>query len=293
MKYWKEIVLLLAVIVGCAVGARLLNGSETLSDYARENPSLAYATASSEDTSMRKELSNHLQTTADNSASAISNISGSNISRSTVSAVESSSSDISNKKNTYRDGFYYENIPQSILDRIQGISYPKDCPVSLTALRYCHIRYIDFDGNKQDGEMICNKAIADDVMQIFSQLYDSGYQIESIHLIDDFGGDDEASMEADNTSCFNYRTIAGSSKKSKHALGLAIDINPLYNPSVTFDKKGNSIIAPSTATDYIDRTKNFAYKISDQDLAYKLFTKYGFIWGGNWNSIKDYQHFEK
>ena len=293
MKYWKEIVLLLAVIVGCAVGARLLNGSETLSDYARENPSLAYATASSEDTSMRKELSNHLQTTADNSASAISNISGSNISRSTVSAVESSSSDISNKKNTYRDGFYYENIPQSILDRIQGISYPKDCPVSLTALRYCHIRYIDFDGNKQDGEMICNKAIADDVMQIFSQLYDSGYQIESIHLIDDFGGDDEASMEADNTSCFNYRTIAGSSKISKHALGLAIDINPLYNPSVTFDKKGNSIIAPSTATDYIDRTKNFAYKISDQDLAYKLFTKHDFIWGGNWNSIKDYQHFEK
>lgn len=293
MKYWKEIVLLLAVIVGCAVGARLLNGSETLSDYARENPSLAYATASSEDTSMRKELSNHLQTTADNSASAISNISGSNISRSTVSAVESSSSDISNKKNTYRDGFYYENIPQSILGRIQGISYPKDCPVSLTALRYCHIRYIDFDGNKQDGEMICNKAIADDVMQIFSQLYDSGYQIESIHLIDDFGGDDEASMEADNTSCFNYRTIAGSSKISKHALGLAIDINPLYNPSVTFDKKGNSIIAPSTATDYIDRTKNFAYKISDQDLAYKLFTKHDFIWGGNWNSIKDYQHFEK
>ena len=288
MKYWKEIVLLLAVIVGCSVGARLLNGSETLSDYARKNPSLAYAPASSENTSMQKKLSNHLQTTENDSASVVSNISGS-----TVSAAESASSDISNKKNTYRDGFYYENIPQSVLARIQGISYPKDCPVSLTALRYCHIRYIDFDGNKQDGEMICNKAIADDVMQIFSQLYDSGYQIESIHLIDDFGGDDEASMEADNTSCFNYRTIAGSSKKSKHALGLAIDINPLYNPSVTFDKKGNSIIAPSTATDYVDRTKNFAYKISDQDLAYKLFTKYGFIWGGNWNSIKDYQHFEK
>ena len=288
MKYWKEIVLLLAVIVGCAVGARLLNGSETLSDYARENPSLAYATASSEDTSMQKNLSNHLQTTENDSASAVSNISGS-----TVSAAESASSDISNKKNTYRDGFYYENIPQSVLARIQGISYPKDCPVSLTALRYCHIRYIDFDGNKQDGEMICNKAIADDVMQIFSQLYDSGYQIESIRLIDDFAGDDEVSMEADNTSCFNYRTISRSSKISKHALGLAIDINPLYNPSVTYDNKGKSVIAPSTATDYIDRTKNFAYKISDQDLAYKLFTKYGFIWGGNWNSIKDYQHFEK
>ena len=278
MKYWKEIVILLAVIILCSVGARILSGSETLSDYARENPSLAYASASSTDASAQKKLSENTGTSINAAPSS-----------------ESTASNLSSSENSifYHDGFYYESISQSVLARMQGVSYPKGCPVPLTTLRYCHIRYIDFNGNTQDGEMICNKAIADDVMQIFSKLYDSGYQIESIHLIDDFNGDDESSMEADNTSCFNYRTIAGSSKMSKHSLGLAIDINPLYNPSVSFDKKGTSIVAPSTATDYIDRSKSFAYKISDQDLAYKLFTKHGFIWGGNWNSIKDYQHFEK
>lgn len=278
MKYWKETALLLAVIVGCSIGARMLNGSETLADYARKNPTLAYAadTASSEKSPAEKDSS------ADAGTIALS-----------APVSESASSDSSEKKISHRDGFYYETIPQNILARMQGVSYPKDCPVPITTLRYCHIRYIDFNGKEQNGEMVCNKAIADDVMQIFSKLYDSGYQIESIRLIDDFDADDESSMEADNTSCFNYRTIAGSSKMSKHALGLAIDINPLYNPSITYDSKGHALVAPSTATDYTDRSKNFAYKITDQDLAYKLFTKKGFVWGGDWNSIKDYQHFEK
>ncbi|MCH4192388.1 MAG: M15 family metallopeptidase [Butyrivibrio sp.] len=197
------------------------------------------------------------------------------------------------KETVYRSGFSYEPVPDDVLKRIKGISYPKDCPVAITTLRYCKVLYIDFNGEKQSGELICNKSIADDVMEIFSNLYDNGYQIESIRLIDDYGGDDESSMEADNTSCFNYRTIAGSKKMSKHSLGLAIDINPLYNPSITYDKKGNAKIAPSNATDYADRTVAFPYKIDDQDLAFKEFTSRGFTWGGNWNSLKDYQHFEK
>ena len=74
---------------------------------------------------------------------------------------------------------------------------------------------------------------------------------------------------------------------------IARDINPLYNPSITYDKKGNAEIAPVNASDYADRTASFPYKIDDQDLAYKTFTSHGFTWGGNWNSLKDYQHFEK
>ena len=129
---------------------------------------------------------------------------------------------------TYRKGFYYEKIGKKVLNRIKGISYPKDasnCRVSIGDLRYCRVKYVDFNGETQSGELICSKKIADDVMEIFSELYDNGYEIESIRLIDDFDGDDETSMEADNTSCFNYRPIAGSSKLSNHSLGLAIDIN--------------------------------------------------------------------
>jgi hypothetical protein len=98
-------------------------------------------------------------------------------------------------------------------------------------------------------------------------------------------------MADNNSSCFNHRFIAGTQKLSKHALGLAIDINPLYNPCVKIDND-KIIVSPEVATPYSDRTKNFYHKISHDDLCYKLFNHYGFNWGGDWESLKDYQHFE-
>ena len=129
-------------------------------------------------------------------------------------------------------------------------------------------------------------------MEIFYELYRNGYQIESMRLIDDFGGDDNAAMEANNTSCFNYRNIGKSKKLSNHSRGLAIDINPLYNPQVKY-KNGQKTISPASGAEYADRSASFPYKIDSEDLAYKLFKEHGFTWGGNWNSSKDYQHFEK
>ena len=129
-------------------------------------------------------------------------------------------------------------------------------------------------------------------MEIFHELYENDYQIESIKLIDEFGADDNTSMEANNTSCFNYRPIGNGHKLSKHAQGLAIDINPLYNPQIKY-KNGATVIAPSGGEKYANRNADFPYKIDKDDLAYKLFKEHGFSWGGNWNSSKDYQHFEK
>ena len=95
-------------------------------------------------------------------------------------------------------------------------------------------------------------------------------------------------MQANNTSCFNYRKIAGSDKLSNHSHGLAVDINPLYNPYVTA-----AAVSPSGSGPYADRSSEFISKIDHEDLAYRLFTEHGFIWGGDWVSRKDYQHFEK
>ena len=102
-------------------------------------------------------------------------------------------------------------------------------------------------------------------------------------------------MEANNTSCFNYRVVDGTTSLSKHALGCAIDINPFYNPYVVFDKTGNGqdYISPKGSEIYADRSKDFAYKIDEQALCYRLFKEHGFTWGGDWNSCKDYQHFQK
>ena len=179
-------------------------------------------------------------------------------------------------------------IPASVEARMRGVSYPDNAEIKLSDLRYLRLSYVDFDGKEQIGELVCNKAIADDLVAIFRELYEARYPIRSIRLIDDFGGDDEASMAADNTSCFNYRMKTGMRELSKHALGLAVDINPFENPYVR-----SSRVRPAGAAAFADRTKDFPHKIDKEDLCYKLFRARGFSWGGTWRSVQDYQHFEK
>ena len=187
--------------------------------------------------------------------------------------------------------FYITEITDEIFNRIYGLSYKENCTVSRDDLRYLHLLHKDLDGNTLSGEMICNKAIADDVLDIFRQLYESDYPIERIELVDKYNADDELSMEANNSSSFNYRNISYSSTLSKHSYGLAVDINTLYNPYVK-TVNGKTSVEPVTATEYVDRGNDFPYKIDHDDLAFRLFTEKGFIWGGDWTNSKDYQHFE-
>ena len=179
-----------------------------------------------------------------------------------------------------------------IFTRIRGKSYKDNCTVPLSDLRYLHVLHIGFDNKTLEGEIICNKVIAEDLLEIFEALYEAGYEIEKIRLVDEYNADDESSMADNNSSAFNFRFISHTTKVSNHGLGLAIDINPLYNPYV---KKVNGIlnIEPANSMKYVDRTKKFDHKIDENDLAYQLFTAHGFEWGGSWNSLKDYQHFEK
>ena len=155
------------------------------------------------------------------------------------------------------------------------------------------VLHVDFEGATHEGVIVCNKAISADLRDIFAELYRQKYPIERIRPISDYGNDDEQSMQANNTSCYCYRPIAGSSKLSKHALGLAIDINPLYNPCVRRKKDGSLLIQPATGKPYANRSRSFRYKITKNDLCYRLFRAHGFYWGGTWRSVKDYQHFEK
>lgn len=190
--------------------------------------------------------------------------------------------------------FYVSELTDEIKERITGISYPKDqtdMAISYEELSYVHVLYYDFHDQVKEGELICNQVISDDLLEIFEKLFDAKDQIESIRLIDEFGGDDEASMEADNTSCFNYRVVTGTKKMSNHAYGLAIDLNPFYNPYVT-TRNGQVLIQPAGSEAYCDRDQKFAHKITHEDLAYQLFTEHGFTWGGDWKKSKDYQHFE-
>lgn len=208
---------------------------------------------------------------------------------------------------SYKEGFYYEPLSNDLISYITGTSYPalpSEAPegtlnvgeqndISYADLRYVHIIHYDFDGKLAEGELICHNSIAEDLVEIFYDLYASEYQIEKVTLIENYNGDDTASMADNNTSCFNYRMVDGTKSLSRHALGLAIDINPLYNPYIRYDKKGGQTVSPVEGEAYADRTVSFPYKIDPDDLCYRLFTEHGFTWGGNWNSSKDYQHFQK
>ena len=189
--------------------------------------------------------------------------------------------------------FYSEELSGEVQQQILGISYQENDNISLSELRYLRVLHIGFDGKTYIGELIVNQSIAEDILEIMSELYAQSYPIEKMVLIDAYGADDERSMSDNNTSAFNYREIAGSSKLSKHALGLAIDINPKYNPYVKDSGTGELHVSPANGADYADRDWDFPYKITEGDLCLQLFQEHGFAWGGNWNSVKDYQHFEK
>lgn len=184
-------------------------------------------------------------------------------------------------------------ISDAVFGRIYGKSYKKDCRVLRSSLRYLHLLHYTLDGRIKLGEMICHKDVAEDITDIFRKLFEAKYPIENMQLIDNYGADDIRSMEYNNTTCFNYRTVAGSKKLSNHSLGKAVDINPLYNPYVKRRKDGTYKVSPEKGRQYADRTKTFKYKIDRNDLAYRLFKQHGFRWGGDYRSLKDYQHFEK
>ena len=192
----------------------------------------------------------------------------------------------------HAQGFYQQEISDSIFVRIEGKSFKENCTTPRRDLRYLKVLHYNKEGEELEGELICHKDIADDLLAIFRELHRAKYPIERMVLIDEFDADDEASMRANNTSAFNFRPASGMRRLSKHSTGMAIDINPLYNPLVKH-REGRTRVYPSTATPYIDRTRDFPYKIVKGDLCYRLFKKYGFSWGGDWKSSKDYQHFEK
>lgn len=189
--------------------------------------------------------------------------------------------------------FLAMEIPDDIWGRMQGLTYKDNPNIGRKDLRYLRLLHWDYDQQIHVGEMVCNAAIAHELVDIFRQLYLAQYPIQRMVLPDKYRADDEQQMRANNTSCFCYRAISGTTRLSKHAKGLAVDLNTLYNPYVVPRKDKHIEIQPKTATEYANRNKSFRYKIDHNDLAYRLFTAYGYQWGGDWQSLKDYQHFEK
>lgn len=195
------------------------------------------------------------------------------------------------------EGFSISPISEAVKTRIMGKSYPeKGAQISLNDLRYLRVLHYDAEGKVNKGELIVNKLIANDVLAIFKELYQMKFPIQRMRLIDDYDAVDENSMRNNNTSAFCYRVVKGSKNLSKHSRGMAIDLNTLYNPCFKVDNTNGKgykpgTLQPATADKYVNRTNIYPYTITQAVV--KVFKKYGFRWGGDWRTVKDYQHFEK
>lgn len=167
-------------------------------------------------------------------------------------------------------------------------TWEERCPVEPEDLSYLTLSFWGFDGRTHTGEMIVNREVADDVVGVFDQLFAARFPIEEMRITTRADLDAEPTGDGNNTSAFVCRPVTGGTSFSEHAFGLAIDINPFHNPYQRDD-----LILPELAGHYLDRELGQPGMITAGDVAVEAFAAIGWAWGGDWNSLKDYQHFSQ
>ncbi len=176
---------------------------------------------------------------------------------------------------------YVIDADLTLEESLEGISIPPSVRNKLTII---NVEYYGFDNKLHRGQLVVNKEVANDLIGIFQFIKETRFPVEKVKPIVEYRWSDEKSMSDNNTSAFNYRFVSGSKILSMHAKGLAIDINPMFNPYVK-----NGKVSPEGAC-YVDEIKG---TITDDCELVKEFKKRGWTWGGDWKSLKDYQHFQK
>jgi hypothetical protein len=165
-------------------------------------------------------------------------------------------------------------------------SWRPGCPVGLADLRLLRLDHWGFDRRVHRGELVVHRDQARRVLGVMERLFRLGYPIRRMRLVDDYRADDDRSMAANNTSAFNCRPVAGTSRWSEHAYGRAIDVNPVQNPYVA-----GGHVSPPAGRRYADRARRSPGMIHAGDAVVRAFAAAGWDWGGAWRTARDYQHF--
>jgi hypothetical protein len=170
-----------------------------------------------------------------------------------------------------------------------GASWRPGCPVGVEQLRRLAVEYWGFDDQRHAGALVVHASVATDVLKAFDRLRAEHFPIRRVEPIDAFGGSDEASMDADNTSGFNcrYAVADGPPRWSRHAYGKAIDVNPVENPYLQGGK-----VQPPAGQEYVARTLYRPGMAVPGGALVNAFASVGWSWGGRWSATPDYQHFE-
>lgn len=179
-----------------------------------------------------------------------------------------------------------EQIGEAVRARMAH-SWSPGCPVPLEDLRYVRVHHWGFDGEVHEGELVVHRDHAGPIVEVMRTLFAHRFPIERMELVDEYGGDDRASMAANNTSAFNCRPVEGRPGVwSQHAYGWAIDINPVQNPYVS-----RRAVLPEAGRAHLDRSLDAPGLIRPGEEVVTAFAGIGWGWGGHWSSLQDYQHF--
>lgn len=178
-------------------------------------------------------------------------------------------------------------IGAALRQRMTGVSWHRGCPVGLADLRLLSVTHWGFDGAVHSGRLVVNRDSAEPLLGVMRKLFRLHFPIRRMRLVDAYGGDDHRSMDADNTSAFNCRPVAGTDRWSEHAYGHAIDVNPVENPYADSD----GYVSPPAGAPYFDRSQRAPGLIHRRGPVVAAFAAAGWEWGGNWSWPKDFQHF--
>jgi D-alanyl-D-alanine carboxypeptidase len=176
-------------------------------------------------------------------------------------------------------------IGPSVRDRM-GTSWEPGCPVGLRDLRHLTVTFWGFDRAPHRGELIVHADHARGVLHVFEQLYAARFPIEQMTLPRSAERDPTPSGDGNGTGAMVCRAATGGTSYSAHAYGLAIDLNPFQNPYESGD-----LVIPERASAYLDRSWLRPGMIRPDGLVVRAFAEIGWSWGGDWQSLKDYQHF--
>jgi hypothetical protein len=168
-----------------------------------------------------------------------------------------------------------------------GASWHDGCPVPPAGLRSVTLAHRGLDGEVHQGALVVAAGEVDRIVAVFRRLFEAGYPIERMEPVAAYGGDDDASMAANNTSAFNCRPVKGTDRWSEHAYGRAVDVNPLLNPYVLRD----GTVDPPAGAAYADRARTDPGLIHAGDPVVEAFAAQGWAWGGAWAGGQDFQHF--
>lgn len=177
-------------------------------------------------------------------------------------------------------------VPQQMRTAMRGVSWHPGCPVPMDKLAVLEVTHWDFSARARRGHLIVARSVADDLASVFRRIYRERFQIERIRPMHTYEGRELASLNDNNTSAFDCRDVTGGSSWSEHSYGTAIDINPRQNPYV----KG-SVVLPANGRPWIDRTPVRRGMITPSGVVTRAFAAIGWGWGGDYRSLKDYQHF--